>query len=171
MPNPNNAYRKSDAEIKRHRQEAPYFKNVTNKNLSLVIFKGEKKNYNDYLYQKMYGERNKLRLKRYRQDYYLKNRERILAWQKEYYKANPDKAKIRKADILKRKYEKYWEERMEKPINERGQHLIFSGAGNKYCEKLRAKNLEYLYRKAPELKDKVLSDDELMDYILKNENI
>jgi hypothetical protein len=171
MANPNNAYRKSDAEIKRHRQEIPDFKKVTDKTLSAVIFKGKKKNHHNYLYQKIYRERNKLRLKRYRQEYYLKNRDRILAWQNEYYKAHPDKAKIRKAGVLKRKYEKYWEERMEKPINERGQHLIFSGAGNKYCEKLRAKNLEYLYRKAPELKDKVLSDDELMNYILNNEDI
>jgi hypothetical protein len=117
---------------------------------------------------RLYYQKNKAKIKRYvsawRKANPVKCQETLNRWVAK----NPDKVREYKN---KYKHKCYWAERMEKPINERAHHLTIMYGGTKQIEKLRAKNLEYLYRKAPELKDKVLSDDELMDYILKNENI
>ncbi len=126
-------------------------------------------------YSRIYYQKNKTKLKNYSRKYAAENTEKVNEYQRQYYKKikteKPELYKERMKIVQERKKERFWKERMEKPINERIQHLTFSCSGNKFFEKLREKNLEYLYRKAPELKDKKMSDDELVDYILKNENI
>jgi hypothetical protein len=144
-----------------------------------------KKTFNDYKkeiaeikkkeYARIYYQKHKNKILKTAKKWRETNKEKVNKYQREYLKSlkekNPAAYERRMENKKKYRHKKYWEERMEKPINERVQHLKFSCSGNKYTEKLRKKNLEYLNRKAPELKDKVLSDDELMDYILKNENI
>jgi hypothetical protein len=119
-------------------------------------------------YLHLYYQKNKAKVKRYVSAWRKANPVKFKELQKNWAAKNPDKVREYRN---KYRHKCYWAERMEKPINERAQYLTIMCGGTKQIEKLRAKNLEYLYRKAPELKDKVLSDDELMDYILRNDNI
>jgi len=170
MPNPNQSYRKTSDEIKKQRAEVPYFKGLSDNNVSKKIL-SKKKTMDKKSYAKWWASQNEYKIKLNAQKYYLNNKEKILEYQKKYRAENPDIFKAQAVKRFNRKHEKYWEERMEKPINERAKHLIYTGSGNKFITKLRKKNLEYLYRKAPELKGTKMDDDQLMKYILRNEDI
>jgi hypothetical protein len=173
-----NAFRisKKDIEYNRNKSISKINGVMTDNELTNSILKEQKTKTNQKEYSRLYYQTHKEKLKKYFLEYQKNNKEKMNKYQRDYRERNKEKLKekSKKYSATRRikKYDKYWEERMEKPINERAQHLILGAcSGNKYIKKLRKKNLEYLYRKAPELKILEMSDDELVEYILKNEKI
>lgn len=167
---------KKDIEYNRNKSISKIDRVMTDSELTDSILKDQKTKFNPKEYRKLYYQKHRAKMIEYSIEYQNKNRKKVNKYQRDYRERNKEKLKeknkIYEATRRIKKYDKYWEERMEIPINERAQHLILGTcSGNKYIKKLRDKNLEYLYRKAPELKDKKMSDDELVEYILKNKKI
>lgn len=169
-----NAFKISKKDIEYNRKKTIFKIDTTMTDDELVknILKNQKQKTNQKEYRKLYYQKHRAKMIEYQK----KNREKINEYQRDYRAKNKEKLKeknkIYEATRRIKKYDKYWEERMDIPINERAQHLVLGAcSGNKYIKKLREKNIKYLYRKAPELKDKKMTDDELFKFILNNNKI